>query len=90
MKTVTFNIMEYHELDQLVNDNYPMLEGNYNCIADNEWSNGESHSFEGVDGSKNEELEEPADFNWNTNGILHDLVKREILPAGNYSIEVFY
>lgn len=43
MKTYTVQVMQYHELDDLVNATWPEWKGQFNCIAEFEWNNCEDH-----------------------------------------------
>lgn len=94
MQTKTFHIIQDNEFDKLVEDN---LDLDYECVAEGEWDNDSSYTFNNV--KKNDyatnlwknDLEDAIEKK-NLNGIspiiiLEYLVGKDILPEGNYIIE---
>jgi hypothetical protein len=96
MITKTVVEMDYIELEELVQKTYG-LKKRWSFVADQELNNDSCQSF---DFTEKEELEEfdKADLelfiakdgfkNWMAPILMQDMVNRDILPLGNYVIEV--
>lgn len=99
MKDKTFHVLEDNEFDQLVAEKLGIL---YECVAENEWNNDSCYSTSNIKKSDAEseffkqydlpEIEEAIakkdgsglDFHQ----ILEYMVWKEMIPEGNYLIEV--
>ncbi len=93
MKKKMFVEMDYNEFDDLVNEFYQTKR--FNCVAAEEWSNYEDHSFEvkkekisSYDQETIEELKTDKCPNWSVNIALQELVNNDIIPEGNILITV--
>lgn len=95
MRSETFHVLDYREFDNLVNEHLkPALF--YEVVPDQEWSNDEDHSFSITEEEYTEsDREEVQEFIANTGLnftspalLLSELAVREVIPWGNYLIEV--
>lgn len=95
MRSETFHVLDYQEFDKLVNEHLkPALF--YEVVPDQEWSNGEDHSFSISEEEYTEsDSEEVQDFIENIGLsfvspalLLSELAERGVIPWGNYLIEV--
>lgn len=94
MKTVTYYEMEYPEFDKLVSETLGI---DYESVAENEWNNDSSYDFKGI---KKEPLDEydakrialhqqgSRTYNLWAYIVLRELVNRDVLPEGDYIIQV--
>ena len=94
MEQKTFYILTYHELDKLIADTYKV--SGYECVAEEEWNNDSSYTFNSVNGSL-KEYEGDRVSKWlNGTGrpmyctgiFLSMLVRDNVLPFGNYLVTV--
>lgn len=95
MKTETFHTMEYHEFDKLVNDLFPKTD--FNVVADEELTNDTTKNYGNItkDDFFQNDLE---DFYkmilgkkttlYRTRVFLEFLVAFDMLPEGNYLIDI--
>ena len=102
MNVSTVIEMDYFELDTLIKDLFPKM--NYEFVADEEASNQSSHKFEGVTKEFfNRRLESPGYKEdilklvagkkislFQTQIILEYLAWLEIIPEGDYLINVYW
>lgn len=102
METITVTKMDWHEFDKLIVDNLLGGKGEFNCVACEEWNNDESHLFQvskkDADSSYYNKYSLPdiEDFIANKPGLfrigVHSLFtylcSKDIIPEGNYLIEV--
>lgn len=89
MKQITYTELYYKDFDRLVQETYELP--NYKCIAENEWNNDSSYTFQDVNGIVDEGDEKALaakTFSWQADLLLNDLVRRGKLLPGNYIIEV--
>lgn len=97
-KTVTFTEIEYHELDEKITKflnekgvkwRFPD-QPSFECVAEEEWRNDESHSMT-VDGKicANEKKEIlSGEYSWQTNTILNWMAAEGEIPKGEYRINI--
>ena len=89
MQKVTFNCLDYNEFNTLVRDNTSLE--NYCFVAENESSNMVSHTYGDI--KRDPYATDIEDTNFEDVGVhelLEYFVELEILPEGNYLIEVYW
>ncbi len=97
MEKLTFNVMEYQELDALVNENIPSANGKYDFVSCEEANNDSSYAYHGIapmdvedELVKTVELDEIMEGNlaYKIGAILEYLCYLKAIEPGNYLIEV--
>ncbi len=87
--------VDYSELDELIEKQYGRK---YECVAYEEWSNYESHSFD-VQKEKLDDYDKEKIDNWNSkNGsgmymttiFLNDMCNRGVIEPGEYLVNVYW
>lgn len=94
-RTVTLIEVDYSDLDEQVTKFLTSKEidcgkSGYECVAEQEWSNDESHSFD-VDGKVDKgSLKEiqKGEFGWQLRTILNWMASEGVVPKGTYKVDI--
>jgi hypothetical protein len=95
MKTESYHVLQYHELDDLITLTYGLTRP-YEIVAFEELHNDSSWTVAlekaPLDQWQEEDMKQFREtgkiLNWRTRTIMQDMVNRGILPEGNFLVEV--
>lgn len=87
--------VDYNDIDDLITRQFPNMDGQYECVAYQEWGNYQDHSMT-VDGKVSEsdlrDIHEMIDTgrwpHWRTNRILNYLCSLGVIEPAEYLISV--
>ena len=96
-----FFILPYHYVDDLIQEHFAPRFAEYSCVAAEEWSNDTAqtmdlHLREYNEDERQEVQDALADdssddsFQYRTRLLLSELVRRDILPEGEYLIDIYW
>lgn len=90
----TIREVDYKDLDEAVNEFLKSkgINKNYNCVAYEEWSNNESHSFD-VDSELDDDLLNDlmaGKLHYKTSDILNWMCHEGSIASGEYTINIFW
>lgn len=90
-KKVTYTEVQYHDLDDYIQEVYGH---EFNCVADQEWSNDSKKTVwaeEGTDKWDQEKVDKfvaTGHYSFSLQAILRDLCNRKLLEPGKYLVSI--